>query len=168
MSDRHPEITELARRLGDSRNKARPGIRDLDALRNIVRDCPTFFPGLLEFGRALQRSEDPDGQGKALLDEAGTALENAALASDRNPRALNELAFYRLVVAGDVRSAKGLFEESIGAAARLMEDGAVGLATVLIEEDDLIGASSIVKRGLLMLPESVRLRALLEQIQGGM
>lgn len=167
MGNTHPEAAELARRFERARNRARPGIGELDAVRGIVRDCPAYFPGWLELGRALQRSEDPEGQGKDLLEEAGVALESAVSVSDRNARALNELAFYRWVVAADAGTAKKLFEESLRAAALLVEDASVGLANILIEEDAFAEASRVVKRGLLQVPESARLRVLLDQLQRG-
>lgn len=154
----HCGVDELAAQLGGSGGAAARE-HELARLRELVRRCPAYVPALLQMGRALQRSRDPDGAGKVLLEEAGLVLESAVVASGRSASALNELAYYHLVVSGYARRAKELFEASTAAAAKLFEDGAVGLATVLIEEESLAEAAEVVRRGLLMCPDSARLRA---------
>jgi hypothetical protein len=99
----------------------------LRLLRELVRDCPAFTPGLLELARLLQLTEEPGVDAEVAFAEVQRLLEQAVLVSRREGRALVELGYFLDVFRNREDDAMTLWEEGAAQALRTLEDAWAGM-----------------------------------------
>jgi hypothetical protein len=126
----HPSPEELMARFLAAReaggaNRASP--EQLQLLRELVRDCPAFTPGLLELARLLRLTEEPGVDSQAAFAEVQHLLEQAVLVSRRGAPALVELGYFLDVTRDQQDRALALWEEGATQALKTLEHAWAGM-----------------------------------------
>lgn len=126
----HPSLAEMIARMRTARaagsaNDASP--EQLQQLRELARDCPSFTPNLLELARLLRLTDEPAVGSEESLAELQRLLKQAVLASGRSAPALLELAHFTDVFLDSPEQAEKLFEESVSSALHALENSWAGL-----------------------------------------
>ncbi|MFP2933054.1 hypothetical protein ACLESO_49480 [Pyxidicoccus sp. 3LG] len=130
-------------------------------LRELVRDCPAFTPGLLELARLLQLTEEPGVDAEVAFAEVQRMLEQAVLVSRREARALVELGYFMDVFRNREADALALWEEGAAHSLKTLEDAWAGLLRTWGDQrtpDSLGKALRLAETAEKVFPESFRIR----------
>lgn len=158
----HLDLRQINQLLAETRSAGGELAVRISSLKRLLAGCPAFAPALLELGRLLQVSDDSTESGTPPLAEAEQLLEQALIASDRSPRMLSELAYFKHAIKDDLTGAISLFGESLNELLRLFEEASLGMASALSESNEVEQAIEVIRRALAVAPNSPKLLDALE------
>ncbi|MCY1082766.1 hypothetical protein [Archangium lansingense] len=133
----HPTVEELLERLREARKGggAEASRREqVKRYRELLAECPTFTPALLELGRLLQLTDEPGVEAEAAFVEVQRLLEQAVQVSAREANAVVELGYFLDTIRNAPEEATTLYEEGATKALKTLEDAWAGLLRAWIHE----------------------------------
>jgi tetratricopeptide (TPR) repeat protein len=134
---KHPTVEELLGGLREARQggAAEPfRLEQVRRYRELLADCPTFAPALLELGRLLQLTDEPGVDAEEAFVEIQKLLEQAVQVSAREANAVVELGYFLDTIRNDSEAATKLYEEGAAKALETLEDAWAGLLRAWVFE----------------------------------
>lgn len=133
----HPDVAELLARLREARRGG--GAEETRAeqvrrYRELLAECPTFTPALLELGRLLQLTDEPEKEPEQWLAEVQALLEQAVWVSGREAATVVELGYFLDTLRDSPQAALRLYEEGAATALETLEDAWAGLLRGWVHE----------------------------------
>jgi hypothetical protein len=165
----HPPVGKLleklhAARQGGGAESARLG--QVKLYRELLAQCSTFTPALLELGRLLQLTDEPGVEAEAAFAEIQRLLEQAVQVSGREAPALVELGYFLDTIHNDTEQAAKLYEEGAAKALSTLEDAWAGLLRAWLHERTRESLGKALRLGQLaeqLFPESGRIQGVVHQ-----
>jgi tetratricopeptide (TPR) repeat protein len=102
--------------------------------RELLAECPTFTPALLELGRLLQLTDEPGVDAEEAFVEIQKLLEQAVQVSAREASAVVELGYFLDTLRDAPAEATKLYEEGAAKALETLEDAWAGLLRAWVHE----------------------------------
>ncbi|MFL5353564.1 hypothetical protein [Archangium sp.] len=133
----HPEVAELLARLSEARRGGgaeETRLEQVRRYRELLAECPTFTPALLELGRLLQLTDEPGKEPEQFLAEIQALLEQAVQVSGREANTVVELGYFLDTLCGAPQEALRLYEEGAASALETLEDAWAGLLRGWVHE----------------------------------
>jgi hypothetical protein len=133
----HPTVEELlgklheARRGGGAESSRREQVR---RYRELLEECPTFTPALLELGRLLQLTDEPGVEAEETFVEIQKLLEQAVQVSGREASTVVELGYFLDTIRDASEKATELYEEGAEKALETLEEAWAGLLRAWVHE----------------------------------
>lgn len=133
----HPTVEELVQKLREARQGGGAEAFRLEQVkryRQLVAECPTFTPALLELGRLLQLTDEPGVEAEEAFVEIQRLLEQAVQASGREASTVVELGYFLDTIRNASEKATPLYEEGASRALETLEDAWAGLMRAWVHE----------------------------------
>jgi hypothetical protein len=133
----HPTVEELLQKLREARQGggAEPfRLEQVRRYRELLAECPTFTPALLELGRLLQLTDEPGVEAEAAFVEIQRMLEQAVQVSGREAATVVELGYFLDTLRNAPEKATLLYEEGAAKALETLEDAWAGLLRAWVHE----------------------------------
>jgi hypothetical protein len=133
----HPGVEELLARLREARRGGGAEATRLEQVRRyreLVAECPTFTPALLELGRLLQLTDEPGREPEQSTAEIQGLLEQAVQVSGREAGTVVELGYFLDTLRDAPQQAMRLYEEGAATALETLEDAWAGLLRAWVHE----------------------------------
>jgi hypothetical protein len=140
----------------------------LRLLRELLQDCPSFTPGLLDLARRLQLAEEPGVDTEVAFFEVQRLLEQAVLVSRRGAPALVELGYFLDVFRDRQAEAMALWEEGAATALKTLEDAWAGMLRTWAGErtkESLEKALRLAERAERLFPDSLRIQEEVDRVR---
>jgi hypothetical protein len=159
-----PTVEELLGRLrearqGGSAESSRP--ERVRRYRELLAECPTLTPALLELGRLLQVTDEPGVDAEKAFVEIQRLLEQAVEVSGREAAAVVELGYFLDTIRNSSEKATPLYEEGAARALKTLEDAWAGLLRAWVHErtkESLEKALELSELAEKLFPESGRIQ----------
>lgn len=126
----HPTVEELLEKLRgarEGRGAASTRLEQVRRYRELLAQCPTFTPALLELGRLLQLTDEPGVEAEEAFAEIQRLLEQAVAVSGREATPVVELGYFLDTIRNSSEKATPLYEEGAARALETLEDAWAGL-----------------------------------------
>ena len=133
----HPTVEELLEKLREARRGGGAEATRLEQVRRyreLLAQCPTFTPALLELGRLLQLTDEPGVEAEAAFVEIQKLLEQAVQVSGREAATVVELGYFLDTIRNASEKATPLYEEGAARALETLEDAWAGLLRAWVHE----------------------------------
>lgn len=133
----HPTVEELLEKLREARRGRGAEATRLEQVkryRELLAECPTFTPALLELGRLLQLTDEPGVEAEAAFVEIQKLLEQAVQLSGREAAPVVELGYFLDTIRNAPEKATPLYEEGAARALETLEDAWAGLMRAWVHE----------------------------------
>jgi hypothetical protein len=161
---KHPTVEELLGKLREARQgggKEPFRLEQVRRYRELLADCPTFAPALLELGRLLQLTDEPGVDAEDAFVEIQKLLEQAVQVSAREANAVVELGYFLDTIRDDSEAATKLYEEGAAKALETLEDAWAGLLRAWVFERSKESLEKALRLGELaekLFPDSGRIQ----------
>lgn len=165
----HPGVEELLARLREARRGGGAEETRVDQVRRyreLLAECPTFTPALLELGRLLQLTDEPEKEPEQILAEIQTLLEQAVQVSGREASTVVELGYFLDTLCDAPREAQRLYEEGAASALETLEDAWAGLLRGWVHErspESLEKALRLAEVAGTLFPDSGRIQGVVHE-----
>lgn len=133
----HPTVEELLEKLREARRGGGEEATRLEQVRRyreLLAECPTFTPALLELGRLLQLTDEPGVEAEAAFVEIQRLLEQAVQVSGREAATVVELGYFLDTIRDASEKATPLYEEGAAKSLETLEDAWAGLLRAWVFE----------------------------------
>lgn len=133
----HPSVDELLERLREARRGGGAEafrLQQVRRYRELLAECPTFTPALLELGRLLQLTDEPGVEAEEAFVEIQRLLEQAVQLSGREASTVVELGYFLDTIRNAPEKAMRLYEEGAATALETLEDAWAGLLRGWVHE----------------------------------
>lgn len=160
----HPTVEELLEKLRGAREGRGEESRRLEQVRRyreLLAECPTFSPALLELGRLLQLTDEPGVEGEEAFAEIQGLLERAVDVSGREAATVVELGYFLDTIRNSSEKATPLYEEGAAKALETLEEAWAGLMRAWVHErtkESLEKALELSELAEKLFPDSGRLQ----------
>jgi hypothetical protein len=133
----HPTVEELLQKLRAARQGggAEPfRLEQVRRYRELLEECPTFTPALLELGRLLQLTDEPGVDAEDAFVEIQKLLEQAVQVSGREASTVVELGYFLDTIRDAPEKALTLYEEGAAKALETLEDAWAAMLLAWVHE----------------------------------
>ncbi|HYO58223.1 hypothetical protein [Archangium sp.] len=167
----HPTVEELLQKLQAARQGggAEPfRLEQVRRYRELLAECPTFTPALLELGRLLQLTDEPGVDAEEAFVEIQKLLEKAVQVSAREASTVVELGYFLDTIHNASEKATKLYEEGAAKALETLEDAWAGLLRSWVHERTKESLEKALRLGELaekLFPDSGRIQGVVHDVR---
>jgi len=164
----HSTVEELLQKLQAARQGGGAEAFRLEQVRRyreLLAECPTLTPALLELGRLLQLTDEPEVDAEDAFVEIQKLLEQAVQVSGREATTVVELGYFLDTIRNAPEKATPLYEEGAARALETLEDAWAGLLRAWVHErtkESLEKALSLGEMAEKLFPDSGRIQGVVQ------